>query len=89
MVKVIVVYDNPKQIVELSKYDNIQFIDIMTSKGKKEGWRVKSHWGAKLDPFAIVSNNEDKPVKAFYSEAEDVICSLIKYLEENENSKSN
>lgn len=60
------------------------FIDPLTSKGKKEAWSLKSYWGAKLDPFAIVMNG-DKPVKAFYSESENVIDNLILYLNERTN----
>ena len=58
------------------------FIDDRTRKGKTEAFKLKSHWAAKLTPFAIIMEG-DKAVKAFYSEADnDVIYSLIKYLEE-------
>lgn len=53
------------------------FID--SKKGSKEARTLKSHWAARLEPFALVMN-KDKPIKAFYSEAEDVINNLIKYL---------
>ena len=39
-------------------------------------------YGVKLDPFAVILDDE-KPIKAFYTEAEDVIDSLIKYLNNN------
>ena len=58
------------------------FIDDRTRKGKTEAFKLKSHWAAKLTPFVIIMEG-DKAVKAFYSEADnDVISSLIKYLEE-------
>ncbi len=60
------------------------FIDPLSKRGKKLAWNLKSHWGAKLDPFAIVMNG-DKPVKAFYSESENVIDNLILYLNERAN----
>ncbi len=90
MTDVIVIYNDPKQIEEFK--DNtysldFKFIDSKTKKGKKEAFRIKSHYAAKLDPFAVILDN-NKPIKAFYSEAEDVIDSLIKYLNNNE-SKSN
>ena len=56
------------------------FIDDRTREGKKDSWKVKGGFGAKLTPFAVVYEGE-KPLKAFYSETgEDVIDSLIKYL---------
>lgn len=55
------------------------FIDVR-GKSKKDAWAVKNKWAAKLDPFAIVYN-EDRAVKAFYSETgEDIINSLINFL---------
>lgn len=55
------------------------FIDVR-GKEKKNAWALKSHWGAKEDPFAIIME-EDKAIKAFYSETgEDIINSLINFL---------
>lgn len=55
------------------------FIDVR-GKEKKNAWALKSHWAAKQDPFAIVMD-EDKAIKAFYSETgEDIINSLINFL---------
>lgn len=55
------------------------FLDPLSKEERKEALALKSYWAARLDPFAIVTN-EDKPVKAFYSEANDVINDLIEYL---------
>ena len=91
MTDIIVVYNDKSQldrIGDTSRYAPIfRFIDSLSKKGKKEAWKIKTYYGAKLDPFAVILDNT-KPVKAFYSEAEDVIDSLIKYLNDNE-SKSN
>jgi hypothetical protein len=91
MMDVIVVYNDKNQLDRIRdtlQYSSIfRFVDSLAKKSKKEAWRIKSYYGAKLDPFAVILDNE-KPIKAFYSEAEDVIDSLIKYLNENE-SKSN
>jgi len=72
-------YSDDSQILPLKDYENVTLIDIRTRKGKKEAWALKGHWGAKLDPFAIVTKG-DKPIKAFYSEADNVVEELIKYL---------
>lgn len=58
---------------------SLSFIFIDSIKDKKKAWSLKSHWGAKLDPFIIIMD-EDKPIKAFYSEAENSINNLILYL---------
>lgn len=91
MTDVIIVYSDKSQldrIGDTSKYTPIfHFIDSLSKKGKKEAFRVKSHYAARLEPFAVILDNT-KPIKAFYTEAEDVIDSLIKYLNDNE-SKSN
>lgn len=86
MTDIIVVYSDKSQldrIGDTSKYTPIfHFVDSLAKKSKKEAWRIKSYYGAKLDPFAVILDNE-KPIKAFYTEAEDVINSLIKYLNSN------
>lgn len=86
MTDVIVVYSDKNQldrIGDTSKYTPIfHFVDSLAKKSKKEAWRIKSYYGAKLDPFAVILDGE-KPIKAFYTEAEDVIDSLIKYLNNN------
>ncbi len=86
MTDVIVVYSDKNQldrIGDTSRYTPIfHFVDSLAKKSKKEAWRIKSYYGAKLDPFAVILDDE-KPIKAFYTEAEDVIDSLIKYLNNN------
>lgn len=84
--EVFVVYNDDKQLKELGEFviDSpfFTFIDDRTYRGRKEAWRLKGQFSAKLSPFAVVYNN-NKPIKAFYSEAENVIQSLITYLNEN------
>ena len=86
MMNIIVVYSDKSQldrIGDTSKYTPIfLFFDSLAKKSKKEAWRIKSYYGAKLDPFAVILDDK-KPIKAFYTEAEDVIDSLTKYLNNN------
>lgn len=81
-----IVYNDKSQIDRIgdtSKYSPIfHFIDSLSKSSKRKAQKIKSYYGAKLDPFAVVLDN-DKPIKAFYTEAEDVIDSLIKYLNNN------
>lgn len=75
-----VVYNDPKQIESIKDIDGCRFIDVLTKKGKKEGWTIKSHWGARLDPFIIIEDN-GKAIKAFYTEAGDAISEFLNYIE--------
>lgn len=56
------------------------FIDDRTLNGRKEAFKLKGSWGAKLTPFALCTDGE-KAIKAFYSETgTDIIKELIDYL---------
>ena len=83
MINIIVIYNDKNQLTKIgdtSKYTPIfRFIDSLAKKSKNEAKKIKSYYSARLDPFAVVLEDE-KPIRAFYSEAEDVIDSLIKYL---------
>lgn len=58
------------------------FIDDRTLHGRKDAYKLKSEWAARLTPFALCMDGE-KPIKAFYTETDnDVIKSLIQYLNE-------
>lgn len=58
------------------------FMDERTYKGKKDAWKIKGSFGARLTPFVAIYEG-DRPIKAFYSETgENVIESLINYLNE-------
>lgn len=79
------VYNEDSQI-ERIKNANLKpnlffhFIDERTRKGLKESWKVKGGFAARQSPFAVIYDGE-KPVKAFYTEADDdIIESLINYL---------
>lgn len=86
MINIIVIYNDKNQLNKIgdtSKYTPIfQFIDSSCKKSKNKAKKIKSYYGAILDPFVVILEDE-KPIKAFYSEAEDVIDSLIKYLNDN------
>lgn len=87
---IIITYDDENQLDRIKNNNylfNFRFIDSMTRKGKKEAWKVKSHYAARLDPFAVIQDG-NKPIRAFYSEAGDAIGSLIKYLDENESTSN-
>lgn len=81
---VYIVYNNDEVLKKLRGTLKVSpffhFVDDRTRKGKKDSWKIKGGFGAKLTPFAVVYEGE-KPLKAFYSETgENVIDSLIDYL---------
>lgn len=81
---VYIVYNNDEVLKKLGGTLKVSpffhFVDDRTRKGKKDSWKIKGGFSAKLTPFAVVYEGE-KPLKAFYSETgENVIDSLIDYL---------
>lgn len=80
---VYIVYNDDCHLDRINDEDIKPFIhlyDERTKSGKKDGWKLKNHWGASLTPFVICFEGE-KPVKAFYSEYQtNVIEDLIEYL---------
>lgn len=80
--EVIIVYSNRKDKEFMNLIDSqtpifIDYIDSITDK--KKAFQIKSHWGARLDPFVVVKENEEI-IKVFYSEKENAINQLINYL---------
>lgn len=82
---VYLVYNDDSQVNAVKEADLkeglfFHFIDERTKTGLKEAWKVKSHLASRVSPFAAIYEN-DNPIKAFYSEADDnIIQSLIEYL---------
>lgn len=67
----------------------IEFLDMNTLSGKKEGAKVKYEWAAKLNPFVLVEK-DGKAIKCFYSEndwEDNAIIQLLNW-SKNEYSKS-
>lgn len=71
------------KLLEKSVPDGVcmSFYDECNRDGKKRAWALKSEWGAKESPFALVTI-DGKPTKAFYTEAGNVAKDLINYLYE-------
>lgn len=64
---------NDHPLIELESYHE----DIL--KERKKAFGLKTEWGTRQSPFAILLDNEKKPVIAFYNERND--CTLDKILE--------
>lgn len=55
----------------------VHYYDTLSKEGKSKGYKLKSEFGARQDPFAVVYNKES-PIKAYYSEdSNNVINDLI------------
>ena len=72
-------FDSFLNVENLKDYA-IHHIDSGTLHGKKEAYKLKSEWGAKLDPFILIIDDKNKPIKAFYSECKtDAITQFTQY----------
>lgn len=80
----IVVYDNIKDKelldnVNLEVPFFVEYINANTKSGKKQSYQIKSHWGAKLNPFIELYDNNEI-IQVFYSEKGNACNQLISYL---------
>lgn len=57
----------------------IEYIDINTIKGKKEGWKLMNYYGTNSFPFVELDESENRFLP-FYSERGNAIGQLINYL---------
>ena len=53
----------------------IEYIDINSKKGKKEGWKLMNYYGTNKFPFVEIDNEIP-----FYSEKGNAVFQLINYL---------
>ena len=80
-----VVYENKKdkellELVEIPTPFFIEYVDINTKNGKKEGYRIKSEFEARKNPFIVIYDDEDKFVQCFWSENRNAVQSFINVL---------
>ena len=80
--KVKIVYNNLKdrELVELVKFKTpffVEYIDVNTKNGKKEGYKIKSEFSARKNPFIVVYDDEDKFIKCYWSEINNACQSFI------------
>jgi hypothetical protein len=82
---VYLIYNDDTQLKKVKNYpfDNsyfFHFIDDRTRQGRKDAWKIKGGFSAKLSPFAVCYD-KNRPIKAFYTEADsNIIESLIDFL---------
>lgn len=83
MIDIYIVYSDPTKLTVLDKIDKgsyfLHLIDDQTLQGRKKAFKLKGSYGAKLSPFAVIEL-DGKVIKAFYSEVEDVLESLVNYI---------
>lgn len=76
--------DEQKQRIIDSITNDLFYTFIDERLDKSKAYKFKYMFGTKMIPFAV-AYDKDKPIKGFYGEAkEDVIESLIKYLNNGE-----
>ena len=57
----------------------IEYIDINTINGKKEGWKLMNYYGTQIFPFVEIEIDESNRIP-FYGERGSAIGQLINYL---------
>lgn len=80
-----VVFDNEKdrKLLELIPSNIpvfINFINFNTHSGRKEAYKIKGKWAAKVNPFVEVLDDDNKVLRCFYSEKQSAINQLIQFL---------
>lgn len=83
--KVTLVYnnDNDKNYLTLSNTNGffINYLNMNSLHGRKEGIKILNYWSARKLPFIEVKDDEDKVVKVFYSELGNSVNQFIKWLQ--------
>ena len=82
--KVKVVFENKKdkELVELVKFSTpffVEYIDTTTRKGKKESFKIKNQYSAKLNPFVVILDDKDNFIRCFWSENGNAVQQFINY----------
>lgn len=75
-----IVYDNKKdkELIELSKFSTPFFIELVNAnKDKRKAFEIKNPYAARLNPFILLLDNEDKFLKCYYSETGNAIQQFI------------
>jgi len=77
-----VVFDNikDKELVELVEFPTpffVDYVDIRTKNGKKEGYKIKSEFGSRKNPFVVIYDDEDKFKQCFWSESGNAVQQFI------------
>ena len=72
--KVKIVYNDvrDKELIELVRFSTpffVEYLDERTKNGKKEGYRIKSEFGARKSPFVLVLDDEDNYLACFWTES--------------------
>lgn len=83
-----IVYDNKKdreliESVEFSTPFFVEYIDTLTKNGLKESYSIKGEFGARLNPFVVIYDDEDKFVKCFWSESGNACQQFVNYYKNN------
>lgn len=81
ILNITLVYSDIKDKERLEEADTppffVDYLDMMSKEGKSKGFKLKSEFGARLDPFAVMYK-DGSAVKAYYSEdSKDIISDIV------------
>lgn len=87
MLNVTIVYDNKQDrellnLIDLTVPFFIDYIDMNTVKGRKEGFKLMNYWSAKKLPLVVIATDklDATPIVKYSDMGENAINQLIKYL---------
>lgn len=71
--------NNIKKIIDRYPFIRLETYHEQLFKERKKALKLKYEWGTQLSPFAILIDDNNKAIKAFYSEQDN--CNFDKILE--------
>lgn len=87
MLNVTIVYDNKQDrellnLIDLTVPFFVDYIDMNTVKGRKEGFKLMNYWSAKKLPLVVIATDklDATPIVKYSDMGENAINQLIKYL---------
>lgn len=87
MLNVTIVYDNKQDKELLNLIDTtvpffVDYIDMNTTKGRKEGFKLMNYWSARKLPLVVIKSDklDATPIVKYSDVGENAINQLIKYL---------
>lgn len=89
MYQVKVIYNNDKDKELLNLVDTtipffVDYVNMNTVKGRKEGIKLMNYWGAKKVPFVVIEDSDSKsPIIKYSDVGENAVNQLIKFLNES------
>lgn len=87
MLEIKIVYDNEQDkelldLIDIAVPFFVDYINVNTSKGRKEGFKLMNYWSARKLPLVVIKTDklDAMPIVKYSDIGENAINQLIKYL---------